>query len=299
MSCNKDCQCKTNQELPEWEKLPTFRVKGGLGKHIVFSALLPAIKAKYGRINIINAYPEVFLNNPDIQFIAGIEEYEQNKPHFARGISTIHAYEPYDTEFTFNDQHILGNWVQAYGLDPELVDRPVVHLNDNQKELASNIRKEIGDKYIIVQFSGGQSPLNFNEQQQYQMNEMTINRNYPYQMAQLLVNRIKFDFPEYRIINCSLPNEYNLMGAERIPTPFTTYFELVKDASMVICIDSMLQHVAATVDVPTIVLWNKMAWTPVHKYGWNVPNRVNIQEPYLLIEQQEIARLVREKLSKE
>lgn len=272
-------------------KLPTFKVTGGLGKHIVFSALLPALYKKYGEFHVLSAYPEVFFDAPEVQLSLGFSDFEQAKEECSKVIEKVYYKEPYGTEFDFNSQHILDWWIEAYQLDDGLVDNPKLTCNEELQNQAKDV-KEVSDKYIFVQFSGGQSPSEFSDQSIYQQTDMVTQRNYPYQMAQILVNKLKFQYPEYTIYNVSLPNEYNLYNTERLPIGFKVYKELVDDALVVICIDSMLQHIAATSDKHnTIVLWNQLAYTPKDKYGW--VQHYNLQEPNMCIDYNVILDKVR------
>ena len=45
-----------------------FQIEGGLGKSIMATAMVKVIKKRYKNANIIvvTAYPDVFLNNPDV-----------------------------------------------------------------------------------------------------------------------------------------------------------------------------------------------------------------------------------------
>jgi len=286
-----------NNTIKFSKKLPTFRVSGGLGKHIMFSTLLPAITKKYGKINIISPYTEVFINNKNIEHSIFIDDFENNKSVYKEGISKIYAYEPYSCEFSFDDKHILESWIEAYDLDRKYISTPKVYVPEeikaDAKEIISKLKNDFKDGYIIVQFSGGQSPVGFDpEKSQYNINNMVIERNYPQQMAQILINKIKDKYPNMGIINCSLPNEYNFDNVIRIERGFLHYFEFVQKAKTVICIDSMLQHISSTTDTKTIVLWNNKAWNPSHKYGWNLDNFTNIEGPNMCIDYDEVLELI-------
>jgi len=279
----------------EGKKIPTFKVKGGLGKHIVFSSLLNAIVKKYGMINIISPYPEVFTGSKNIQYNIFLDDYEGNKKEYGKIISKIYSYDPYDHEFAFDDKHILDSWIEAFELDKSLVSTPIVNIpKDVENTTKEFIKNETTGKLILVQFSGGQSPLNYSDKSVYKRTDMTIQRNYPFQMAQILVNKIKKEFPEHTIINVSLPNEYQLEGTIRIPMNFRSHFISTRIADAVICIDSMLQHISATTDTPTIVLWNSKSFTPKHKFGWK--KNIDIQEPDMIIDYDVVLEKLKESI---
>jgi len=271
------------------EKLTTIRLNGGLGKHIVFTALLSKLCEKFGKLNIISPYPEVFIPLEMVEASIFIDDYENNMQEFAPIIKEIIAHDPYSTEFAFDDKHILTKWAEMFDIvyDGELplTSMPIEGLPEPVT---------LPNKFIVVQFSGGQSPVGFQDTQVYQSTPMIAERNYPFAMAQILVNKLHVAFPEHEIINCSLPNEYQLEGTIHLPVPFYYYYEIVKYADQVICIDSMLQHIAATTSTPTTVLWNSAAWNPSHKYGWVKDSFTNLEQPHMTIDYNDIVNSIKE-----
>jgi hypothetical protein len=266
----------------ELNKLNTFRVENGLGKHIVFSALIPELFAKYGKINIISAYNDVFMNNPMIENSWNIDFFEQNKKELSNQIKYLYYHEPYKGEYSYSNIHILQSWCNAYELNYNNVGLPQIFLNDELKEIVANFKKEIGTKYFLTQFSGGQPALGFNPQMQYELNMLRVQRNYPVQMATILVNKLKKHFPDYKFIDFTLPNEPSVYGTERIQMPYLCYIELIKDAKEVICIDSSLGHLSASCCKKAYILWNTLAEATPQKYGWDIHN--NISAPNLTID---------------
>jgi len=267
----------------------TYRIEGGLGKHIVFTCFLKGIFEKHGKFNVISSYKEVFENNPYVENSWLDIEKDKSK------ISEIIFTEPYKTEFEFNEKHIIESWAQLLDIDKSLITDPMVVLTEEEIQKAKEFQPD--GEFFIVQFSGGQSPAGWKETQEYKQTKMVNERNYPFQMAQILVNKLRKKYPKATIINCSLPNEYNLKGTIHIPVNFKSYFEFTKHAKGIICIDSMLQHISASNDTPTIVLWNRLSWTPSHKYGWK--KHVNLEEDFIAIDYDDVLyemnRLVKKK----
>ena len=67
-------QIVTQQEEPKpttGEKYFIWHIQGGLGKNIAGTALIKDIKAKYPdrKLIMVTSWPEVFLNNPDVDRI--------------------------------------------------------------------------------------------------------------------------------------------------------------------------------------------------------------------------------------
>ena len=67
-------QITTQQEKPKpttGEKYFIWHIQGGLGKNIAGTALIKEIKTKYPdrKLIMVTSWPEVFLNNPDVDRI--------------------------------------------------------------------------------------------------------------------------------------------------------------------------------------------------------------------------------------
>ena len=258
------------------KKLKTFRVEGGLGKHIVFTSLLKPLYEKYGKINMISPYNDVFDNNKYVEHSWGSEEFDMNSKELKKYVSDIEFYEPYKTGFAFRNEHIKDMWGDAFGVKAE--NKPSFEANKETKEQVKEILKAIGDKYFVVQFSGGQPPIGFDQQNIYQHNPMQLARNYPYQMSHILVQKLKAKYPDYKVIDFTLPNEPTIDGTERFALPYLGYKEICKNAKDIVCIDSALAHIAAATEKSAIVLWNDKAEATPTKYGWYMHENITSKD---------------------
>jgi len=269
MSCNGKCKTeKVELKINGNKKIPTYRVEGGIGKHIAFSSLITKLSKKDGKkINLISAYPDLFADHPKVSNSFSFEQYELNKNKISKVVSNIHMYEPYKGTFAFGTTHLLQDWSNAYGIDWSQKDLPEIFVSNEIKDEVKKIATELGD-FILTQFTGGQPPLEFNPQAQYQNNMMQQQRNYPFGMAQHLVLKIKEENPDLKIIDFSLPNEHQLIqGTQRLELPYIYYVELLKYAKTFVGVDSSLAHMAAASNKKGVVLWGGI---PAYKFGWDL-----------------------------
>jgi hypothetical protein len=81
--------------------------------------------------------------------------------------------------------------------------RPKLYTGHLQENVKKWLDKNNIEKYILVQFSGGQSPLTYNGQ----YNNINPNRNYQPFLAQQVINMLKEEYKDATIIDCTLPNE--------------------------------------------------------------------------------------------
>jgi ADP-heptose:LPS heptosyltransferase len=246
----------------------TYVVEGGIGKCVSFSALLPELRKK-SEIQIYTPYIDVFANNPDVKLVL-----EQTLPiQDARIMASDNIYycEPYKSNFQFGKQHIIESYCEHHGVEFNKSMKPKMY-TEQHKEAVDKWLKEYkfykGDgtleqkeieKYILVQFSGGQPKAGFNANNQY--TNINPNRNYQPFLAQQVINYLKEEYPDTVIIDCTLPNEPSYMNTIKCDLHFAQIHELLKGAEGFISIDSCLQHFSASAEKHGVVIWGSTRWT--------------------------------------
>jgi len=245
----------------------SYIIDGGIGKNIMFTAMINEL-SKNEDINIVTAYPDIFYKLKGINKV--FEHPMMNSKKFIECTSKVEGFDPYKSNILIQpEKHLLEHWCNGYRIDYEKIDsRP--RISELSEEVQKEVKKALdnikGD-FIIVQFTGGQSPLGFNpKESKYNQGTMHFQRNYPMPYAHKLVQRIKEKYPDLNIINYSLPNEHDLIpGTERISIPYIGYKEVIQKAKAYIGIDSSLLHIAASTDTPGIGLWGGV---PYWQFSW-------------------------------
>ena len=228
------------------EKYLVWHIQGGLGKNIAGTALIRDLKEFYfdRKLIMVVSYPEVFLNNPNIDRVYQIgqapyfyQDYIENKDVI------VFKHEPYDqTGHITKKKHLIENWCDLLGIK-FTNQQPEIHVNYIQK-MTTGLWKR--DKPVMVlQTNGG--PAN----QQY---SYSWTRDMPIEVAEELVNRYK---SEYHIIQITRADGYPLDGVERVDRILSNMelFALLIESKKRILIDSCLQHAAAAFKLPSMVLW--------------------------------------------
>ena len=228
------------------EKYLVCHIQGGLGKNIAGTALIRDLKEFYfdRKLIMVVSYPEVFLNNPNIDRVYQIgqapyfyQDYIENKDVI------VFKHEPYDqTGHITKKKHLIENWCDLLGIK-FTNQQPEIHVNYIQK-MTTGLWKR--DKPVMVlQTNGG--PAN----QQY---SYSWTRDMPIEVAEELVNRYK---NEYHIVQITRADGYPLDGVERVDRILSNMelFALLVESKKRILIDSCLQHAAAAFKLPSIVLW--------------------------------------------
>jgi ADP-heptose:LPS heptosyltransferase len=251
---------------------------GGLGKHVAFSALTKVIAEKYGDVILVNAYPDVFLNNPHIH-----RNFTPQHPYlyedYLRNISVKKA-EPYECDsYRLHKKHLLDVYAEILGLD-SAPKQPLLFLSPQEDNEAvayktTHLKNQTGKTdYILVQIFGG-VPY-YNPQNAAQKNSFA--RDLPVAIAQVLADKLKLKYPNHAIIQIGLNTEPQLKGViNMLNLPNArVLFSLVKHASSFIAIDSSIMHIAAAFNRKGIVLWGG---TSPEKLGYDC--HVNLENPLM------------------
>jgi len=273
VACDNN-QCQTEEIKPRINKVDpsdTYWVEGGMGKHVMFTAIIPQLakKSPSGKINMISAFYDVFFNNPYVANSWSIDEFNKFKHEFQPYITKIENYEPYKGTFAlYYNKHLVKDWADHYGVEFDIQkDRPQIFLDEKlAKKMRNTLKKKVGENYIVVQFTGGQPAIAYQDGTPYQINDLIMRRNYPFPMAKHFILKLRQKLPDLKIIDFSLPNEHpGLPGVIRIPAPYIAFYEVAKHAKTFVGIDSSFAHIAAAAGKPGIVLWGG---TRMEQYGW-------------------------------
>ena len=236
--------------------LNTYVVEGGVGKCTAFTALLPKLKKK-SEVQIYTPYIDCFAGNPDVKL--ALESTLPLQDPRIMASDNIYFCEPYKSNFQFGKQHIIESYCEHHGVDFNRSMRPKIYTDQHK----ASVTKWLGDnsigKYIMIQFSGGQTKWNYGENVQYQ--NINPNRNYQPYLAQQLVNMLQEEYKDTTIINCVLPNEPHYQKTIRCDLHWAQVHEMLKGSEGFISIDSCLQHFSASAEKHGVVIWGSTRWT--------------------------------------
>ena len=256
-----------------------FHVEGGLGKHVAATAVAKCIKNNHPdrELIVVCSYPEIFLS---LDYVNKVYRHGST-PYFydtyIDGIdSLIFKHEPYfTTEHIHKKLPLIENWCKLYNLE----------FNGETPEIVFNMRnKQFGENFwrrpkpiMVIQTNGG--PM---EGQKF---PYSWSRDIPYSLAQKIVDHYSLRFHVIQICR----HEANaLSGAEVINQPLSNMelFSLLMVSKKNILIDSCLQHAAAAMNKPSVVLW---VGTSPKVFGYDIhtnlvadiPKSLSLPDSYL------------------
>lgn len=244
-------------------------VEGGLGKNVMFTAMLKELAKKYEKIYVLSPYFDVFKACPYVTdaFPMGQVSTLYQQLCLSDDCDVLWK-EPYTNQkFIKKQVHLFDAWAEELGITlsqkamdmtPEISRYAELPLVKTQTE---ELLKQLnGQKFILIQLCGGQSPLapQFDKDGKlipYNDHNEGLKRNY--YRGQELVDLLKKTYPKHRILHFALPNEPSYEGADKVQAPYLVFHELCKHADKVVCTDSSLQHLATGVCKDVTVIWGE------------------------------------------
>jgi len=247
--------------------LNTYVVEGGVGKCTAFTALIPQLRKK-AEVQIYTPYIDCFANNPDVKLV--LEETLPLKDPRIMASDNIFYCEPYKSNFQFGKQHLIESYCEHHGVQYDKSMLPKLYTEQHKESVDKWLKSNEIEKYIMIQFSGGQPKWNYADNVQY--TNINPNRNYQPYLAQQLVNMLREEYKDTTIINCVLPNEPHFMGTIRCDLHWAQIHEMLKGAETFVAIDSCLNHFSPSANKKGVVIWGSTRWT---QFGYD--QNINLQ----------------------
>ena len=247
--------------------LNTYVVEGGVGKCTAFTALIPQLRKK-AEVQVYTPYIDCFANNPDVKLV--LEETLPLKDPRIMASDNIFYCEPYKSNFQFGKQHLIESYCEHHGVQYDKSMLPKLYTEQHKESVDKWLKTNEIEKYIMIQFSGGQPKWNYADNVQY--TNINPNRNYQPYLAQQLINILREEYKDTTIINCVLPNEPHFMGTIRCDLHWAQIHEMLKGAETFVAIDSCLNHFSPSANKKGVVIWGSTRWT---QFGYD--QNINLQ----------------------
>lgn len=137
-----------------------LHINGGLGKCIMATAVIRSYKNAYpdAKIVVVSAYPEVFLNNPDVYKNFPFATPYLWQDYYSQPGWHVSAHDPYMEESWIknNKIHLINIWCELLGIT-STQKTPLLFFSD--PEVDELLRMIATDRpLLVVQSTGGQNP---------------------------------------------------------------------------------------------------------------------------------------------
>jgi ADP-heptose:LPS heptosyltransferase len=257
------------------EKYSIFHVQGGLGKHIAASAVAKCIKNNHPsrKLIVVSVYTDVFMNLPFVDRVYQLNNtnyFYQN--YIENQDSLIFHNEPYfTTDHIHKKLPLIQTWCKMYGLNyngetPELIFNPL------QKKISKDVWVKDKKPTMVIHTNGG---LITPDAKPYMWA-----RDMPFDIAQQIVDKYH---KKYTIYQATKMNSPKLINATPIQFDQETQLSTLEFLSLIlhsdkrVLIDSCLQHAAAALKLPSVVLWNG---TSPKVFGYDIHTNIETVKPH-------------------
>jgi len=221
-----------------------FQVNGGIGKVVASTAVCKAIKSKYpdSKLIVLSGYPEVFLGNPSVDRAYGFtqvtyfyEQYVENQEIIVFG------HDPYfDTKHIRNEEHLIETWCRMY-------DLPMV-----QKHGELFLTKVEIDQYTKKYTSSGPILLMQTNGGPQADSKYSWARDIPENIVKDVIKAYK---DKYHIVHIKREDQTAYDFTTPVQDNFRAILVLVMLSEKRLLMDSFVEHAAAALNKPSVVLW--------------------------------------------
>ena len=243
-----------------------FQVDGGLGKSIMATAILKAIKKEYKKSNIvvITHYPDVFINNPNVNKVLHHQQVTSLYKTYIQNKNTkVFITDPYSTsDFITESNHLLKIWCELYGLkyNGEL---PEIFLSKGEKEYFEPFYR-LDKPIMAIQPNGGavEQPLKY-----------SWTRDLPASVVNEVVDYFKNDYAILHIKRDDQLIYENTIGAL---DSWRSIAIMLTISAKRLLIDSSSMHVASALNLPSVVGW---IGTNPFVFGYDLHTNIIANDP--------------------
>lgn len=243
-----------------------FEIQGGLGKSIMATAVLKAIKKTYSKANIIvvTGYPDVFIGNPNVNKV--LNSWQSNsfyKNYIEKKQAKVFISDPYNqSDYITESQHLIKIWCELYNL-PYDGEQPEIFLSKAEKEYFAPFYKT-SKPIMAIQPNGGAvgQPLKY-----------SWVRDIPAPIVQEVVNYFK---GKYDIIHIKREDQMiyeNTIGAL---DGWRSVAIMLSLSQKRLLIDSSFMHIATALKLPSVVAW---IGTNPKVFGYEIHENIIANEP--------------------
>jgi ADP-heptose:LPS heptosyltransferase len=240
-----------------------FHVEGGLGKHIIATALLKVIRKNHPNdtIHIICAYPDIFKHNPAVDHVHLNGQQGPFYKQYIRGKESdckIYFADPYtQSDFILEQDHLLNIWAKQWGMEYQ-GETPQIYLTQSEVDYFKPFYQT--EKPILaIQPNGGPQNQGFNYSWTRDIPEPTVLKVIEeFESTHTIVHIKREDQKKY-------PNSLHALDG------FRSISILLQLADKRMLIDSFAQHLATAFNLPSTVCW---VTTKPEVFGYELHNNI-------------------------
>ena len=243
-----------------------FQIDGGLGKSIMATAVLKAMRKQYKKANIIvvTAYPDVFISNPNVNKVLGFDQLSGIYSQYVMGKDAkVFVSDPYHTsDYITESGHLIKIWCETYGVEYN-GEMPELFLLKAEKEYFEPFYK-LDKPILAIQPNGGaiNQPLKY-----------SWTRDIPAPIVEQVIEHFKND---YAILHIKREDQLMYNNTLQALDTFRSIAVLLSLAQKRLLIDSSAMHISTALNLPSTVAW---VGTNPNVFGYEIHKNILANEP--------------------
>ena len=250
-----------------------FHVEGGLGKHIMATALLKVIHKKHSKddIHVVCSYPDVFKHNPLVKKVHANGKHGDFYTRYIKGKESnckLYFSDPYThSDFILEQDHLFNIWAKQWGFEYE-GESPQIYLTEAEIQYFKPFYKT--DKPILaIQPNGGPQNQGYN---------YSWTRDIPEPTMLKVIEEFKKD---YSIVHIKRDDQKKYPDTLHALDGFRSIGILLQLANKRLLIDSFAQHLATAFNLPSTVCW---VTTKPEVFGYELHSNIRANKFNLPVE---------------
>lgn len=250
-----------------------FHIEGGLGKHILSTAILKVIRKNHPKdtIHVVCAYPEVFKHNPLTDHIHLNGQHGDLYTTYIKGKENntkIYFADPYThSDFILEKDHLLDIWAKQWGMIYD-GEKPQIYLTQSEIDYFKPFY-QTPKPILAIHPNGGPQNQGFN---------YSWTRDIPEPVVMEVIQQFK---STHSIVHIKREDQKKYPDTLHALDGFRSIAILLQLADKRLLIDSFAQHLAAAFNLPSTVCW---ITTKPEVFGYGIHTNLKANEFNLAVD---------------
>jgi ADP-heptose:LPS heptosyltransferase len=243
-----------------------FQIDGGIGKSVMATAVLKAMRKKHTKdyIIVVTSYPDVFINNPNANKVLNFNQLNGIYSNYIMDKDCkVFMADPYtSSDFITEKQHVIKTWCDLYDI-PYNGENPEIFISQSEKDYFEQFYR-LDKPIMVIQPHGGA---------QNQALKYSWTRDIPQPIMEEVIEYYKND---YAILHVKREDQIIYPNTLQALDSFRSIVILLTMSSKRLLIDSSMMHVAAAFNLPSTICW---VGTNPEVFGYSLHNNIVANEP--------------------
>lgn len=222
-----------------------FQIDGGLGKSIMGTAVLKAIRKQHVNdyIIVVTGFPDVFIGNPNVNKILNHGQTSGiYKKHIMNKDCKVFVADPYNaSDYITESKHLLEIWCEMYGVKYN-GEKPELFISKSEKKYFEKFYKT--EKPILALQTNGGAP---GQPLQY-----SWTRDMPETVVEEIINEFK---DKYTILHIKREDQPIYPNTLQALDSFRSIAILLSLSEKRLLIDSSAMHISQALGLSSVVMW--------------------------------------------